>query len=121
GRPSPTPTGRSLRRSSSARESWPSASRPTSRATGTRGGMTASRRRRWPAWSERSARERPHTPGITDAPPRGTDPHAPPTSLTGRARGSGVVLAVVVIKWLFILALVAALCWVILFFVHRVA
>jgi hypothetical protein len=34
---------------------------------------------------------------------------------------AGVVLAVVVIKWLFILALVAALCWVILFFVHRVA
>ena len=34
---------------------------------------------------------------------------------------AGVVLAVVVIKWLFILAVVAALCWVILFFVRRVA
>jgi hypothetical protein len=33
----------------------------------------------------------------------------------------GVVLAVVVIKWLFILALVAALIWVILFFTRRVA
>ena len=32
---------------------------------------------------------------------------------------AGVVLAVTVIKWLFILALVAALCWVILFFVRR--
>lgn len=34
---------------------------------------------------------------------------------------AGIVLAVVVIKWLFILAVVAALCWVILFFVRRVA
>jgi hypothetical protein len=33
----------------------------------------------------------------------------------------GVVLAVVVIKWLFILAVVAALIWVILFFTRRVA
>jgi hypothetical protein len=32
---------------------------------------------------------------------------------------AGVVLAVTVIKWLFILAVVAALCWVILFFVRR--
>jgi len=32
---------------------------------------------------------------------------------------TGVVLAVTVIKWLFILAVVAALCWVILFFVRR--
>ncbi len=34
---------------------------------------------------------------------------------------AGIVLAVVVIKWLFVLALVAALCWLILFFVRRVA
>ena len=34
---------------------------------------------------------------------------------------AGVVLAVVVIKWLFVLALVAALCWVILFFTRRIA
>jgi len=33
----------------------------------------------------------------------------------------GVVLAIVVVKWLFILALVAALCWVIAFFARRVA
>ena len=33
----------------------------------------------------------------------------------------GVVLAVVVIKWLFILAVVAALIWLILFFVRRTA
>jgi hypothetical protein len=33
----------------------------------------------------------------------------------------GIVLAVVVIKWLFILAVIAALCWVILFFVRRIA
>jgi hypothetical protein len=33
----------------------------------------------------------------------------------------GVVLAIVVVKWLFILALVAALCWVIMFFARRVA
>ena len=33
----------------------------------------------------------------------------------------GVVLAVAVIKWLFILAVVAALCWIILFFVRRTA
>ena len=33
----------------------------------------------------------------------------------------GVVLAIVVIKWLFILALVAALVWVILFFTRRIA
>ena len=31
----------------------------------------------------------------------------------------GIVLAVAVIKWLFILAVVAALCWIILFFVRR--
>jgi hypothetical protein len=31
------------------------------------------------------------------------------------------VLAVVVIKWLFILALVAALAWAILFFTRRIA
>lgn len=30
-------------------------------------------------------------------------------------------LAIVVIKWLFILAVVAALCWIILFFVRRTA
>jgi hypothetical protein len=34
---------------------------------------------------------------------------------------AGVVLAVTVIKWLFILAIVAALMWVILFFVRRLA
>jgi len=34
---------------------------------------------------------------------------------------AGVFLAVTVIKWLFILAVVAALCWVILFFVRRTA
>ena len=34
---------------------------------------------------------------------------------------TGVVLAVVVIKWLFILALVAGLCWVIVFFARRTA
>ena len=33
----------------------------------------------------------------------------------------GIVLAVTVIKWLFILAIVAALCWVILFFFRRIA
>jgi hypothetical protein len=33
----------------------------------------------------------------------------------------GVVLAVTVIKWLFILAVVSALAWVILFFVRRIA
>ena len=33
----------------------------------------------------------------------------------------GVVLAVVVIKWLFILAVVAALAWVIPFFARRIA
>ncbi len=33
----------------------------------------------------------------------------------------GVVLAVVVIKWLFILAVVSALAWVILFFARRIA
>ncbi|HEU5216947.1 MAG TPA: hypothetical protein VFU30_15575 [Gaiellaceae bacterium] len=32
----------------------------------------------------------------------------------------GIVLAVEVIKWLFILAVVAALVWVILFFVRRI-
>jgi hypothetical protein len=32
---------------------------------------------------------------------------------------AGIVLAVTVIKWLFILAIVAALCWLILFFVRR--
>jgi len=32
----------------------------------------------------------------------------------------GIVLAVTVIKWLFVLAIVAALCWVILFFFRRV-
>jgi hypothetical protein len=32
---------------------------------------------------------------------------------------AGVVLAVVVIKWLFILAIVAALVWLILFFARR--
>jgi hypothetical protein len=34
---------------------------------------------------------------------------------------AGVVLAIVVIKWLFILAVVAALVWLILFFVRRIA
>ena len=34
---------------------------------------------------------------------------------------AGVVLAVVVIKWLFILAVVAALAWLILFFARRIA
>lgn len=34
---------------------------------------------------------------------------------------AGVVLAVVVIKWLFILAVVSALAWVILFFARRIA
>ena len=34
---------------------------------------------------------------------------------------AGVFLAVFVIKWLFILAVVAALCWLILFFMRRVA
>lgn len=33
----------------------------------------------------------------------------------------GIVLGVAVIKWLFILAVVAALCWIILFFVRRTA
>jgi len=33
----------------------------------------------------------------------------------------GIVLAVAVIKWLFILADVAALCWIILFFARRAA
>jgi hypothetical protein len=33
----------------------------------------------------------------------------------------GIVLAVAVIKWLFILAVVGALCWIILFFVRRTA
>lgn len=33
---------------------------------------------------------------------------------------AGIVLAVTVIKWLFILAIVAALCWVILFLFRRV-
>jgi hypothetical protein len=33
----------------------------------------------------------------------------------------GIVLAVAVIKWLFILAVVAALCWVVVFFVRRTA
>jgi len=33
----------------------------------------------------------------------------------------GIVLAVVVIKWLFILAVVSALVWVILFFARRIA
>ncbi|MDX6480793.1 MAG: hypothetical protein QOG85_1303 [Gaiellaceae bacterium] len=32
----------------------------------------------------------------------------------------GIVLAVTVVKWLFILAIVAALCWVIAFFTRRV-
>jgi hypothetical protein len=31
----------------------------------------------------------------------------------------GIVLAVAVIKWLFILAVVAALCWVVVFFMRR--
>jgi hypothetical protein len=34
---------------------------------------------------------------------------------------AGVVLAVVVIKWLFILAVVAALAWLITFFARRIA
>lgn len=34
---------------------------------------------------------------------------------------AGIVLAVVVVKWLFILAVVAALCWVIMFFLRRIA
>jgi hypothetical protein len=34
---------------------------------------------------------------------------------------AGIVLAVTVIKWLFILAIVAALAWVLLFFVRRAA
>ncbi|MFL5925860.1 MAG: hypothetical protein ACJ77E_02885 [Gaiellaceae bacterium] len=34
---------------------------------------------------------------------------------------AGVVLAIVVVKWLFILAVVAALGWVTLFFVRRIA
>jgi hypothetical protein len=33
----------------------------------------------------------------------------------------GIVLAAVVIKWLLILAVIAALCWIILFFVRRTA
>jgi hypothetical protein len=33
----------------------------------------------------------------------------------------GFVLAVVVIKWLFVLAVIAALCWVIVFFARRIA
>jgi hypothetical protein len=33
----------------------------------------------------------------------------------------GIVLAVIVIKWLFILAVVAALVWVIVFFARRIA
>jgi hypothetical protein len=32
---------------------------------------------------------------------------------------AGIVLAVTVIKWLFILAIVAALAWVLLYFVRR--
>ena len=32
---------------------------------------------------------------------------------------AGIVLAVTVVKWLFILAIVAALCWAILFFARR--
>ena len=32
---------------------------------------------------------------------------------------AGVILAVTVVKWLFIFAIVAALCWVILFFARR--
>jgi hypothetical protein len=34
---------------------------------------------------------------------------------------AGIVLAVTVLKWLFILAVVAALVWVILFLVRRIA
>jgi hypothetical protein len=34
---------------------------------------------------------------------------------------AGIVLAVTVIKWLFILAIVAALAWVLLFFLRRAA
>jgi hypothetical protein len=33
----------------------------------------------------------------------------------------GIVLAVVVVKWLFILAVVAALAWLIMFFLRRIA
>jgi len=33
----------------------------------------------------------------------------------------GIVLAITIVKWLFILAVVAALCWLIMFFVRRVA
>ena len=33
----------------------------------------------------------------------------------------GIVLAVAVVKWLFILAVVAALCWIIVFFARRAA
>lgn len=33
---------------------------------------------------------------------------------------AGIVLAVVVVKWLFILALVAALAWLIMFFARRI-
>lgn len=32
----------------------------------------------------------------------------------------GIILAITVIKWLFVLAIVAALCWVIAFFARRV-
>jgi len=34
---------------------------------------------------------------------------------------AGILLAVLVIKWLFILAVVAALVWLVLFFVRRTA
>ena len=34
---------------------------------------------------------------------------------------AGIVLAVTVIKWLFILAVVAALIWLIVFFTRRIA
>jgi hypothetical protein len=34
---------------------------------------------------------------------------------------AGLVLAITVIKWLFILAIVSALAWVILFFARRLA
>jgi hypothetical protein len=33
----------------------------------------------------------------------------------------GIVLATVVVKWLFIVAVVAALCWIIVFFARRAA
>ena len=33
----------------------------------------------------------------------------------------GIILAITIIKWLFILAVIAALVWVILFFVRRTA